>query len=474
MLTAPSGRTRLLPLLGLSLALGTQACLLGGNSESEEGADDGSGGRNPAGSVGQTGGSGGSAGSGGSGTSGHNPGGQGGTSPDPDGGPGGNPVIPSDPDFDGVDTTVAPAGVPPAGCEGGYDPSAGSLALTLDDQIHAVIVGAVEGRIQANGVPCTDPNGAPVTSAALAKLYIAGTATNDTVIIDHSTGPLGHLLDGDGGIHVALSDGYDALIVRGSRGDDVFWAGATDEGLLMDMNDDQIADLVAEDVDVMTISLGPGHDVYRTAEGGAGAEFATPSIPSSLYGGDGNDIVEGSAARDNIYGGAGDDDLSGRGGNDWFDARTPGDGTDIINGGEGSDTVSYVDRVSAVTVTLCTSSVQAGCGAQDCACAADDGEAGEGDTLVNIESAHGGAGSDTLEGNERDNFFFGHDGADTLVGNDGNDFLYGDFGDDILLGGAGDDFLDGALGHDQINGGPGSADICLIEPGETAEECELY
>jgi serralysin len=63
-----------------------------------------------------------------------------------------------------------------------------------------------------------------------------------------------------------------------------------------------------------------------------------------------------------------------------------------------------------------------------------------------IENAVGGAGEDTIYGNNL---------ANSLVGNAGNDMLYGFGGQDTLRGGAGDDLLDGGPGHDLVYGGSG-------------------
>ncbi|MDB5903281.1 MAG: peptidase [Betaproteobacteria bacterium] len=63
----------------------------------------------------------------------------------------------------------------------------------------------------------------------------------------------------------------------------------------------------------------------------------------------------------------------------------------------------------------------------------------DGDLRSLIENATGGAGNDTLTGNEL---------ANTLVGNAGDDLLFGDSGNDILDGGAGSDRLFGGAGLD--------------------------
>jgi Ca2+-binding RTX toxin-like protein len=66
----------------------------------------------------------------------------------------------------------------------------------------------------------------------------------------------------------------------------------------------------------------------------------------------------------------------------------------------------------------------------------------QGDTRSMIENAIGGAGSDTLVGNDLGN---------SLIGNAGNDSLAGLLGDDILEGGSGNDLIDGGDGIDTVN-----------------------
>ncbi|MQQ09584.1 calcium-binding protein [Epibacterium sp. SM1979] len=71
------------------------------------------------------------------------------------------------------------------------------------------------------------------------------------------------------------------------------------------------------------------------------------------------------------------------------------------------------------------------------------------DTLLggeNNDRLQGGSGSDRLEGGA---------GADQLFGGIDQDALFGGLGDDQLDGGAGDDRLDGGNGHDHLRGGAG-------------------
>jgi Ca2+-binding RTX toxin-like protein len=158
-----------------------------------------------------------------------------------------------------------------------------------------------------------------------------------------------------------------------------------------------------------------------------------------LLGGPGHDLLQGGDGNDTLLGGAGPDDLGGGAGNDLFygdrSTLTPVDPTaapvapaaDVIDGGPGSDQVSYFDRTGPVVVDLTTG---AGVGA-----------AGEGDTLFSVENIEGGAGDDTLNGDDGPNRLVGGPGNDVLGGRGGDDYLDGWAGADDLRGGAGDDLL---------------------------------
>jgi serralysin len=67
-----------------------------------------------------------------------------------------------------------------------------------------------------------------------------------------------------------------------------------------------------------------------------------------------------------------------------------------------------------------------------------------------IEKAIGGAGSDTMTGNQAANTLSGKAGIDRLNGGDGNDYLDGGTGNDFLTGGLGRDVLIGGLGADRF------------------------
>jgi serralysin len=80
----------------------------------------------------------------------------------------------------------------------------------------------------------------------------------------------------------------------------------------------------------------------------------------------------------------------------------------------------------------------------------------QGDTRSLIENAIGGAGDDSITGNQAANLLEGRLGNDTLRGLAGIDLLKGAEGNDTLEGGDGDDVLDGGAGNDTLDGGAGT------------------
>lgn len=82
-----------------------------------------------------------------------------------------------------------------------------------------------------------------------------------------------------------------------------------------------------------------------------------------------------------------------------------------------------------------------------------------------MDTLHGGAGNDELDGGHANDVLHGGDGNDVLIGGTGADILHGDEGNDILDGGFGKDQLFGTSGDntfishdsgDTFNGGDGA------------------
>ncbi len=128
-----------------------------------------------------------------------------------------------------------------------------------------------------------------------------------------------------------------------------------------------------------------------------------------IYGGEGNDTLDGEAGNDKIFGGpivptCGDPD------------------EDVLKGGPGKDTLD------------------------------------------------GGAGDDLLEGGPGSDRLLGQEGKDLLLGGEDNDILIGGPGDDHLDGGLGSDTLDGGPGNDyKLIGGLGNH-IFIFRAGDVEGE----
>ena len=158
--------------------------------------------------------------------------------------------------------------------------------------------------------------------------------------------------------------------------------------------------------------------------------------------------VDAGIGGDYITDGAGNDTINGGpGGDNWI----AGGGTDVFNGGDGDDTADYSGRGNPVTILLNGQAAS--------------GEAGEADTVgADVEGAFGGAGNDTIVGNNLGNRLSGGGGNDTITGGTGEDRVEGQEGDDRI------DTRDGR--YDSIDCGAGT-DTLLADPGDSAANCEI-
>ncbi|MBC6423641.1 MAG: hypothetical protein GDA38_20585, partial [Hormoscilla sp. SP12CHS1] len=80
----------------------------------------------------------------------------------------------------------------------------------------------------------------------------------------------------------------------------------------------------------------------------------------------------------------------------------------------------------------------------------------------------GGAGNNTIHGDDGSDRLYGNGGKDTLYGGPGDDLLNGNGGNDILYGGPGDDLLNGNGGNDALYGNDG-ADTFVLAWGMGAD-----
>ena len=227
---------------------------------------------------------------------------------------------------------------------------------------------------------------------------------------------------------------------------------------------------------IVTVDLqrtgGDGDDVLNgsagadTLRGGAGDDTLSGGASGDiLNGGAGADTLDGGAGSDSLQGGDGDDRLSGGAGEDFVvgdagdDVLEGGADGDTLLGGDGSDTASYASSDAGVAISL-----RAGTAA---------GGDAEGDRLVNIENLTGSAHGDRLTGNHEANSLQGGAGNDRLEGWRGADTLDGGDGNDVLNGGTGDDTLTGGAGDDTFIIAPGAGSDTITDFGTGTDRLQF-
>ncbi len=188
---------------------------------------------------------------------------------------------------------------------------------------------------------------------------------------------------------------------------------------------------IATDVEVF--SSGSGDDTLA-------CDSATAC---TLNGNAGNDSLTGGSGADSLNGGVGDDTIQ------------PGTGDDTVVGGAGTDTVTYAERSADITVVLGTAG----------AASTSNGDPAltEDDSIATCENVIGGAGADTITGNELDNQITGGAGDDTLTGGAGNDTFF--MSASKLA--CGDDTIDGQGGEDTVSYAGRSVALTLTLNGST-------
>ncbi len=224
----------------------------------------------------------------------------------------------------------------------------------------------------------------------------------------------------------------------GKAGNDTLIGGSGNDNLYGGEGDDSIdggegIDTLRETADVsFTLTdnslTGKGTDTIASIErvvltGGNSANFIKASDFSGniyLYGGAGNDTLQGGSQNDFLYGGEGDDEING---GSRHSNISGGKGNDIINGGKGVDTLRETTEFDFTLTNTSLSGV--------------DGI----DQLISIERA-------VLSGRNSDNII----DASAFTG---GTYLYGRGGDDTLIGGSGNDHIYGEQGNDSIDGGEG-------------------
>lgn len=328
-----------------------------------------------------------------------------------------------------------------------------------------------------------------------------GTSTTGTY-----TGPRNILFIGTP-VNDSMRGGAGDDTLRGNVGNDSVNGGPGNDVTYGGDGNDLLSDIGGADL----LSGGPGHDVINGAgpgadvvNGGTGDDFVDAGdLGATFLGGGGDDLYLGGAGGDGPAGDQGDDWLEGGVGADalsgdsgapfGLDINTPGDDVliggssgDALDGGGGLDIGLDADNLAVVDEFL---------GGLGFDWYSYDGTAGDvnsdlgnfapanppgtipaafQDSFIDVEALSGGAGNDTLTGDDRGSLDTGFPGAtDALLAGDvakvaGLSSLLGSAGTwdsgNILMGGAGDDTIEGGGGNDLIDG-DATLQVALGTPG---------
>jgi Ca2+-binding RTX toxin-like protein len=282
-------------------------------------------------------------------------------------------------------------------------------------------------------------------------------------------------------------DGNDTI--TGSSGVDVLDGGVgTGDQLFEFFNAD-----VTFTASKLTMTLGTTTEVdtlsgFESAMlfGGASAnrmDTSGSTLPTSLFGGNGNDV---------LIAGSQSDLLDGQGGNDTL---TGGGSADMVIGGSGNDVVrEIIDQDLTLTNSTLIASGNALPAVTDTLMGIEFADLSGGVSRNKLDlsgftvslgtSINGGGGNDTIVGSPAGDMILTLSGADsiqglgssdtilsgsgndTISGGDGIDNLNGQNGDDSILGDAGNDVLAGGAGKDTLSGGAGDDFLSgQTEPG---------
>ncbi len=193
--------------------------------------------------------------------------------------------------------------------------------------------------------------------------------------------------------------------------------------------------------------------------------------PEHIFGGSGNDTINGGGGNDIIIGGAGDDDLTGGDGADTF-TFWEGHGNDTVrdfNFAEGDrihltnfdQTITWAQLSTKITTVTDDDNVVTGV-------QVDLGEWGGGTIMLEgITSVDDVTEDmfvlDQLAGSDSDDFLQGGDSNDTIDGGGGHDIIIDGAGDDTIDGGTGNDYIINQAGDDTITGGTGADTFFFYE-----------
>ena len=284
--------------------------------------------------------------------------------------------------------------------------------------------------VNADGSFSYDPNGAfqSTPSAGSGGINTPSADSFTYTLAGGDTATVSLTVNGVDNNDIILGDGNDNVLSGGLGDDELYGGGGTDTASYASASGG--VNVFLYDGGFGEAFGAAGYDQLHDIENLAGSAFHDGlygnSLDNVVSGGDGHDDVRGGGGSDQIHAGAGDDLLYGNAGND------------LLDGGAGIDRVAYYSGATAgVTVDLNQQGL-----AQD---------TGQGmDTLIGIENVSGTVFSDTLIGDDADNFLWGSPSTVSSgnVASTNNDTLVGGGGNDLLIAGIGNHVVDGGSGTD--------------------------
>jgi Ca2+-binding RTX toxin-like protein len=276
-------------------------------------------------------------------------------------------------------------------------------------------------------------------TVSVQNLTLNGTANADTL-----TGGSGNdTLNGHGGNDTLIGNaGNDVL--DGGAGSDTLRGGTGDDLYVVDDAGDVVTEHAAEGIDTVQSSISytlGAHVENLTLTGAAAIDGRGNALDNVLRGNGAGSVLHGLAGNDALYAGGGDEAHGGAGNDVLYAENSVGnistlygdDGDDVLNGGAG---LNFLVGGFGNDIIYGGSGINLIYG--------DDNVGGPGGNDVILAGAGynyvwAGAGNDVVIGNVGDDYLMGQEGNDWIYGGAGNDILNGDVGIDTLVGGTGND-----------------------------------
>ncbi len=417
----------------------------------------------------------------------------------------------NDDQIDGAQNSTITVSVVDASSDNAFDPLADKTVTVSTTDIgiaspdvtikltgnQSLVVQSANGKLQVLINNVADTSYSNISTATVRSISVDG-GTGDNLIDLRNvtstafsrTGGVTVSVQGAAGKDTIFGSGFsDAL--SGGDGDDSLDGGAGDDSLDGGLNNDTLTGGFGTDsldggdgtTDVLTefsaanltltaFDLTRSGDADDTDEflgieramllgGGAANVFdaSEATIPVTLFGGGGNDLLVSGSQSDFIDGQAGDDTITGGNGNDSLAGGTGNDAfrdiayTDVVTGQ--TRTITLTNTLLSVkqgTTTLASDSLSGFEVADLTGGAMRDIINAAAFTNTGVVTISGGGGNDVITGTEGADMVFTLSGADSIVGGGGGDTIFAGNGNDTIIGGNGADNLNGQNGNDTIAG----------------------